>query len=409
MRCLRWAIITGEYPPQSGGVSDYTRQVAHGLGAVGDEVHVWAPACAQPTPLDPGVKVHRLPGRFGPHSLASLSDALDRLPRPYRLLVQYVPHNFGWKGMNVPFCLWLASRRREPVWVMFHEVVFPLSTRQPMTHNLLGIVTRLMASLVARKAERIFVSIPAWESLLPKHSNVQRHVTWLPVPSNLPTGVPPTAAAELRRQLAREASQVIIGHFGTFGAHITPLLTAILPPLLQRDSRRLGLLIGRGSERFAGELGQRYPMLSDRLRATGDLASVEVATHLMACDCLVQPFPDGVSTRRTSLMAGLALGVPIVTTDGPLTEKFWRESEAVALVPSYVPLAAVEAVETLLADPGRRTELGRRAAAVYKSRFSLAHTIRRLRSSGAENRRSGEWSIEPMPLGVTAYSEVGSS
>jgi hypothetical protein len=27
---LRWHIITGEYPPQPGGVSDYTRLVARG-------------------------------------------------------------------------------------------------------------------------------------------------------------------------------------------------------------------------------------------------------------------------------------------------------------------------------------------------------------------------------------------
>ena len=39
----RWAILTGEYPPQAGGVSDYTRLVAEGLAAVGDEVAVYAP------------------------------------------------------------------------------------------------------------------------------------------------------------------------------------------------------------------------------------------------------------------------------------------------------------------------------------------------------------------------------
>ena len=31
-----WAILTGEYPPQPGGVSDYTRLVARGIGT--DEI-----------------------------------------------------------------------------------------------------------------------------------------------------------------------------------------------------------------------------------------------------------------------------------------------------------------------------------------------------------------------------------
>ena len=30
-----WAILTGEYPPQPGGVSDYTLQVCRGLAAAG--------------------------------------------------------------------------------------------------------------------------------------------------------------------------------------------------------------------------------------------------------------------------------------------------------------------------------------------------------------------------------------
>ena len=37
-----WAIITGEYPPDPGGVSDYTYLVATHLADAGDEVHVCA-------------------------------------------------------------------------------------------------------------------------------------------------------------------------------------------------------------------------------------------------------------------------------------------------------------------------------------------------------------------------------
>jgi glycosyltransferase involved in cell wall biosynthesis len=298
------------------------------------------------------------------------------------VLVQYVPHAFGWKAMNVPFCLWLWSRRRDPVWVMFHEVAFPLGREQPLPHNVLGLVNRLMSSLAARAAERILVSIPAWEGLLPRRASGAEKVAWLPVPSNIPTAVAPGAVLEVRRQVAPGTNRALIGHFGTFGEYVTPLLAAILPPLLWRDPQRLALLIGRGSERFAADLTRCHPALVDRLCATGELDPAKAAAHLAACDCLVQPFPDGASTRRTSLMAGLALGVPVVTTAGPLTEPFWREIEVVVLVPYHVPLDAVEAVERLLGDPARRIELGRRAAAVYERRFSLSQTIRMLRSPG---------------------------
>jgi len=166
---LTWAVITGEYPWQPGGVSDYTRLVAKGLAEAGDEVHVWAPANGESTPPDPGVEVHRLPGRFGPSALTMLDRALNRV-RYDRILVQYVPHAFGWKAMNLPFCLWLVSRRREAIWAMFHEVAYPCDWRLSPRHNLLGLVTRAMAVVVAEASQRIFVAREAWEPLLSRLS-----------------------------------------------------------------------------------------------------------------------------------------------------------------------------------------------------------------------------------------------
>ena len=115
-------MITGEYPPQTGGVSDYSRLVAHGLAAAGDHIDVYAPEGPGVEP-DDNVTLHRLPGHFGARALVQLSRALRRRPGD-RLLVQYVPHAFGLKAMNLPFCLWLYShaRRNGGAVVIFHEV-----------------------------------------------------------------------------------------------------------------------------------------------------------------------------------------------------------------------------------------------------------------------------------------------
>ena len=73
----RWVILTGEYPPQPGGVSDYTRLVVEGLAAARDEVAVYAP----PQGIGPdsatfGVRVRRLPNRFGLRGLRWRPDCL---------------------------------------------------------------------------------------------------------------------------------------------------------------------------------------------------------------------------------------------------------------------------------------------------------------------------------------------
>jgi glycosyltransferase involved in cell wall biosynthesis len=79
-------------------------------------------------------------------------------------------------------------------------------------------------------------------------------------------------------------------------------------------------------------------------------------------------------------MAGLALGVPLVTNDGALTESVWREEPGVALAAS--PEAIAPKVEWLLADAGRMRSLGASGRALYERRFSLACTVRTLREEG---------------------------
>src|SRR6266852_374370 len=119
-----WHLITGEYPPQPGGVSDYSRLVACGLAGAGDEVHVWAPECTAQLQSDDGVVVHRLPGHFGPRALTARARSIDS-PGQSRMLV-------------------------------------------------------------ARSAERIFVATPLWEDLLRRFIGPHNSISWLPVPSNIP-------------------------------------------------------------------------------------------------------------------------------------------------------------------------------------------------------------------------------
>jgi len=263
---------------------------------------------------------------------------------------------------------------------MFHEVAYPCDWRLSPRHNLLGLVTRAMAVLVAQASQRIFVSSQAWEPLLRRLSlGRPRPLVWLPVPSNLPATVSDAAVAVARARASARFT-TIVGHFGTFGAHIVGLLEAVLVPLLMADVNRVVMLLGRGSERFASKLTRSCPQLSGRLITNDDCSSEQLAIYLAICDILVQPYSDGASGRRTSLMAGLALGCQIVTNGGPSTETLWRESQAVMLAPAASPPALVSAAEELLADSAGRARLGARAAGLYKGRFALEHTLRELRS-----------------------------
>lgn len=371
---LSWHLLTGEFPPQPGGVSDHTWQVAGGLAREGHTVHVWAPGTTQDAAPPEGVTVHRLPEGFTPRGLVRLERELAKLPGPKRLLVQYVPHAFGLKAMNVPFAAWLASRRGDELWTFFHEVCFPWGWERPWRHNVLGAVTRVMAGLVLARSDRLLLSTPWWNELLPEP--LRRVPTeWLPVPSNLPTDPPSRAVESLRASLRPEPDTVLLGHLGTYGELLTSMLEEALPALLQRDARRRVVLAGRGGTRFAEHLTSRHPGLAGRVHALGGLPGEELAATLKACDVLLQPFPDGLSTRRSSAMAGLALGVPLVSNTGPATEPLWHGSGALALASAPSGQAVREEAERLLSSPETWAPLGRRAATFYAEHFSLAHTL----------------------------------
>jgi len=367
-----WHVLTGEYPPRPGGVGDYTRQVSRALARAGQRVHVWVPGeggvCDEG-----GVTVHRVPGLLTPAGLPGLSRALDACLGPRRLLLQYVPHALGMRAMNVPFCAWFAARRRDERWVYVHEAVHPWSPRAPLRHHVLAGTTRLMARIVAGAADRVFLSIPRWADHLP--ARVRPHARWLPVPSNLPVDVAPDAVAALRAGLG---AGPWLGHFGTYGRLTAEPLEAALVPLLQKDEARRALLLGRGSRAFAQGLEARHAELRGRLEARDSLSLEALAEHLASCDVLLQPYPDGVSTRRTTVMAGLALGLPVVTNTGHLTEPLWRELGAVSLAEGTAPAPLVECAESLLFHADARRELGRRAARVYRERFALERTVEAL-------------------------------
>jgi glycosyltransferase involved in cell wall biosynthesis len=373
-----WHLITGEYPPQPGGVSDYTRLVAIELARAGDVVNVWAPGPDESDSVEEGISVHRLPGHFGLSALRILDRALQAAPG--RIVVQYVPHAFGMKAMNIPFALWLYARRKSDIAVMFHEVAFPIRRSQSLKHNLLGVTNRTMAALAARAARRIFISTPVWETLLRKLIPNDARVVWLPIPSNIPVVKDKEGIAAVRRNFS-PAPGPLVGHFGTFGRDIASMLDELLPALLNEVSSANAILIGRNSEQYRTALARAFPNLAPRIHASGARPAYEISMCISACDLLVQPYPAGIATRSGTAMAGIAHGRAIVTNSGHLTEPLWSERHAVAIAPADDVAAGAALARDLLADTVRRETLGESAARLYADRFDICHTIAALRAA----------------------------
>lgn len=426
-RAAAWHIVTCEYPPQTGGVSDYARLLAEGLARAGESVQVWSPAIetretrarveetrAREKRTDEkragenrfvetqagedegrvgkedvdgkepkaarsaAAVVRRELGRFSLRDLRRAGKLLDAESEPRRLLVQYVPHGYGWRAMNVAFCLWLLMRaglKGDRVEAIVHEPFLDLRAGG-FKRTAAAAVQRLMATVMLRAASRVWVSTPAWGEMLRPYALGRRmNFEWLPVPSAVRAANDAEEATRVRGRYAPSADARLVGHFGTHPRAVVEILKEAATRLLARCEDATLLLIGRGSEEARSFIVGDDASLASRVHATGELSARELSAHIAACDLMLLPFPDGVTTRRTSAMAALAHGRALVTTKGRFTETLWIASGAVELAEAGDAESLGERCARLLAENEMRARLGATGRALYHERFDAARVV----------------------------------
>jgi glycosyltransferase involved in cell wall biosynthesis len=377
-----WHLLTGEFPPDCGGVGDYTFDLACALRDAGDAVHVWT--LARPKEEGPdvrGMTLHQLPDAFGSQSRAALEHAWRETPGI--VLLQYVPNTLGARGANLPFCRWLRRMRQHgaDVRVMFHEPYFYFTLTRPW-RNVLAVVQRTMAATLLQAAGTIYMSTETWRRYLEAVGSLPS-ATSLPIPSSIPNGASPDDVAQNRARIS-PAGTPVVGHFGTYGDHVATELFALLPPIAAQAPIARFAFMGTGSREFLERVRDRHPQIASRAWASGRLAAGDLSAVLGSCDLLIQPYPDGITTRRTSAMAGLRSGVATVSTSGTLTESIWKDTGAVALAPVSDRAAFARTVARLLDDPDARRLQAAHGARAYERHFSMPHTVAVLRGTSAE-------------------------
>jgi glycosyltransferase involved in cell wall biosynthesis len=274
---VEWHIVTGEYPPQLGGVSDYTYQVSQELAKSGDPVHVWAPATPLETVQREAAQMHALPRGFGWRWLRELNRRLRSYAEPRNILIQYVPHMYGWKSMNLAFCWWILRQRKQNVCVMFHEVAYPFLRGQPLRHHLLAVVHRLVAWTILRSVRHSFTSTEPYLDLLRTLGNDETPISMLRICSNIPTESYRPVGSRTPREDGPGAL-FTVGVFSNFSLELREVLGPVIGVLLENPKMAVTLL-GPG-EAFRETLAKQYPLAAERIGSTGRLHVTEVAGHM---------------------------------------------------------------------------------------------------------------------------------
>jgi glycosyltransferase involved in cell wall biosynthesis len=271
--------------------------------------------------------------------------------------------------MNVGFAAWVASRAARGDWVdvMFHEAFQGFGGRP--RHYLMAAVQRLMAFILLRSADRVWVSTPTWAEALRPYAPRGKRIDWLPIPSNVPSRPPAPDAVPA----------FTVGHFGTYGPQTVPLLGPVLEGILTTLPDATFRLIGANSDRYLKEFSAAHPTLAPRVSATGAIPLEAVADELHRCAVMVQPVVNGVTVRSGALMACLANGRPVVATTGVLTHPLL--AAGVHLVREE-PSEVAAAVSDLRSAPSRGAALGTAGLRLYDEAFGLKRVVAAVGGAG---------------------------
>jgi glycosyltransferase involved in cell wall biosynthesis len=299
-----------------------------------------------------------------------VDDAKDDARPADVVLVNYNPFSWSRWGFapRLASSLGRARRRGSRIYLVVHEsYVPPLNWRW----TVMGAWQRRQLRMLHRAAHVVFTPVePLAEEL--RRFDPPRPVVHLPVGSNLPDMRDSRASERARLGIAED--ELVIAAFGTgHPSRRTGDVAVAANVAADLDGNVVVMNLGAGSPPL------HVVRKSVRVIEPGFLDAPSVARHLAAADLFVAPFVDGVSTRRTTLMAALQHGLPVIGTDGRLTDDVLHDARhALTLVPVGDRRRMAEAVRWLVRDPEERRARGAAGRDLYERLFDwpvIAATI----------------------------------
>ncbi len=353
----------------------FTQELAKAMDAAGHEIHVITSREARPSSddrrwwtLQEPVEVaygqlHPRMRRWWWGAMGTIADIVERHDLDV-INIQYQAAAFDMRVPAINFLPWRLRGMCQTV-VTFHDL------RVPYLFPKAGRLRRWVVYHLARSAEGVIVTNQSDEQELLRAGVSENRVCRIPIGSNITTHPPDTAeTAAVRRELALKTDDCLLGYFGFLNE--SKGADTLLQALAKLDGRFHLVFIGgqTGSSdtgnnaAFLAGLREEVVTLNlqERVHWSGFLPDRAVSAYLHAADMMVMPYRDGVSLRRGTLMAALAHGRPVITTEPPLPVPELSQGENIWYVPVADPPALAAAIQRLAENPPLAQKLGKGAA-----------------------------------------------
>ena len=216
-----------------------------------------------------------------------------------------------------------------------------------------------------RLSDQAILTVPAEN--LSWISPGQSKVAFIPVGANLPQLVSSAGDSSLRHDQVPT-----IAVFGVTGGIAGQREVSQITSAVRFAAEKLGdlrlLVFGRHADLAEGALRKGMRDLPVALRVSGVLPEQDVQSLLRSSDVLL--FVRGtISSRRSSAIAGIACGLPVIAFAGSETAAPITDA-GVVLVPGENKTALGEALVRVLGDRDYHARLAERSRAAYKKHFS---------------------------------------
>jgi glycosyltransferase involved in cell wall biosynthesis len=155
---------------------------------------------------------------------------------------------------------------------------------------------------------------------------------------------------------------------GESGARETRVILAAVRHAAQQLGKLRLSVFGRHAEIREDDLRRGLAGLPVELFVEGVLPNTQIVRRLCACDVLLFA-RGGISSRRSSALAGIACGLPLIAYAS--SETAWPITDAgVVLVSENNQDEMNAALVRLLTDPALRADMAHRSRTAYLTHFS---------------------------------------
>lgn len=371
---MRVLFITGEFPPMQGGVGDCTNEIAKALVSLGIDVQVLTALKAKSAHPSPFV-VHPIVAKWDWSSLRIGA----RVCREYRPDIVHIQYQTGAFGMHPAINFLPRYFRGRPgdvgraprpalkpmprIVTTFHDL------RVPYLFPKAGFVREWVTRVLAQSCDAVIATNDDDDSKLETWN--LKHLALIPIGSNITTTLPADYnRAAWRAQLGIGENETLLCYFGFLneskGGETLLRALALLP---NAKLLMIGGQTGASDPTNVAYLAKIKSLISDlqltqRVVWTDYVAAEIVTAHFTASDICVMPYRDGASYRRGTLMAALAHGCAIVTTQVKSQKSkvksqlpLLQDNENCIFVQPDDPRAIADAVSTLIASPELRAKI----------------------------------------------------